>query len=422
MGDKEIDLKEKSVAESIEDQFDDLFTPKKPVADTDAVKKDIASDGPPVKKVQPKPSTRKPLDKKETVNKVTYKTEQPSPNRPSVKSAQLKRTPNKTLIKKITSPAKTERSKPVVKDAYPPDMKEMPSEDSSKPPVQNVFKKANQKYKKNNILDKAKQGLYPLLFTLLILLLVLLSMFIGKILIPDEMMEFFNIKKSSTLISKPVSIEHTNKKKVIVSREKKVSSPKTEIKKLELEKPDIQNKVAFEEEKRAQVETDIDVSVKVEDESHKVIKEEIKSFPYSIYLGSYGSIDKVKTAAADFIKMGITAYWIKLDLGEKGTWFRLFTGYFQTREEADAFIKTEKLKDAESRLTKYTNLIGIYKLMEDADRQKKHLEELGYSPYIISGTRNIYRLYTGAFSQEGRAEELKNALKLNSIKSDIVER
>ena len=111
MDDKEINTKEKIVIESIEDQFDDLFTPKKPAEDTDAVKKDIASDGPPVKKVQPKPSTRKPLDKKETVNKVTYKTEQPSPNRPTVKSAQLKRTPNKTLIKKITSPAKTERSK-----------------------------------------------------------------------------------------------------------------------------------------------------------------------------------------------------------------------------------------------------------------------------------------------------------------------
>lgn len=418
MDDKEINSNEKSVVESIEDQFDDLFAPKKTNEDTDVAKKASAPDSPPVKKVQSEIPAGKQLNKKKTANKVSVsKKGQPSSNSIPIKSAQKKFTPNKTLIKKVTSTARKEKSKPVIKQAYPEDMKKLPSEDSSKPSVQNVFRKANQKYKKNGLLDKAKQGLFPLLFTLLILLLVLLSMFIGKILIPDQVMEFFNIKKSSTIISEPVSIDHTNKRKIVVSREVNTSSPKKEI-----EKPNILDKETPEEEKRSQGEVNIYVSVKNDDESHKVIAEEIKSYPYSVYLGSYGSITKVKTAVADFMKMGIKTYWIKLDLEEKGTWFRLFTGYFQTREEADIFIKTGNLKEAESRLTKYTNLIGIYKSKEDAGRQKVRLEELGYSPYIISGKGNIYRLYVGAYYQEGRAEELKKDLELNGIKSELVER
>jgi hypothetical protein len=66
----------------------------------------------------------------------------------------------------------------------------------------------------------------------------------------------------------------------------------------------------------------------------------------------------VKELSSNYMKGGITSYWIKLDLGKKGIWYRLYVGCFQKREEADEYIKTWKLPDAESKNTKYANLIG----------------------------------------------------------------
>ena len=120
--------------------------------------------------------------------------------------------------------------------------------------------------------------------------------------------------------------------------------------------------------------------------------------------------------------MGITSYWIKLDLGKKGIWYRLYVGCFQKREEADEYIKTWKLPDAESKNTKYANLIGSYISKDDAEKHKADLEEKGYSAYIISDTKDAFRLYTGAYYQKEQAEAQKADLELNGIKSLVVKR
>ncbi len=422
MDDKENNTEENSISDSIEAQFDDLFAPREPDEDADRGIKSSAPDTVPVKKVKQKSPPQLSPEKEETARKVTASNEdQSTPNKSSARRTQQKFTPDKTLIKKPTPSVQNGRSKPVVKQNTPVEAEESPSEDTSKPAVENVFKKANQKYKKNMLWEKIKDGLNPLIFTLLLLLLVILSMFIGKIIIPDEVVEFFH-RKSSAPVHEPVSVQHANKRKVIVSKDIKASSPKIDNESAKAEKKDIRDKDALKEEKKSQAATDVVLPVKKADDSPAVIEEKIPSYPYSIYLGSYGSIAKVKGASSDFTEMGITTYWVKLDLGEKGIWFRLFTGYFQSREEADLFIKARQLKEAESRLTKYTNLIGSYKTKEDIDRQKARLEELGYSSYKISDAGETYRLYAGAFYQKGRAEELKNDLELNGIKSELVER
>jgi hypothetical protein len=153
-----------------------------------------------------------------------------------------------------------------------------------------------------------------------------------------------------------------------------------------------------------------------------ILKIETLSYPYSIYLGSYSTEASVKKAVSDYEEIGLSSYWIKLDLGDKGTWFRLFSGHFQKRAEADEFIKTRQIPGAESKNTKYANLIGIFTSREGLDIQKQELERLGYSPYVISDTPNMYRLYTGAFYQKERAEEQQAELSLRGIKNQVVER
>ena len=121
-------------------------------------------------------------------------------------------------------------------------------------------------------------------------------------------------------------------------------------------------------------------------------------------------------------KIGLSPYWIKLHLGDKGTWFRLFAGYFRTREGADTFIKVKKIRGAQSRHTKYANLIGTYTSAGALDKKQTALLELGYSPYVISEKKDVLRLYIGAFYQKVQAEKHNADLVSKGVQSQFVKR
>jgi hypothetical protein len=146
------------------------------------------------------------------------------------------------------------------------------------------------------------------------------------------------------------------------------------------------------------------------------------SYPYSVYLGSFRTMKGVHRTVVQSRKYGLSPYWIKIDLGEKGTWFRIFAGYFETRKGADDFIKVKRIGGAASRHTKYANLIGNYTSAEALDRKQTTLLELGYSPYVINDKNAEVRLYVGAFYQLVRAEKQNAALAAKGIQSRLVRR
>jgi cell division septation protein DedD len=145
------------------------------------------------------------------------------------------------------------------------------------------------------------------------------------------------------------------------------------------------------------------------------------SYPYSVYIGSYKNIDRARKAVSDFQTNG-PSYWVKTDLGDKGIWYRVYVGCFQTREQTETFIKDHQIADGESRRTPYANLIGTYSSEEELDRLRLSLESLEFSPYVIEVSSDQFHLFTGAFYQKARAEKEQFALKANGIESQLVER
>ena len=152
------------------------------------------------------------------------------------------------------------------------------------------------------------------------------------------------------------------------------------------------------------------------------VKRKALSYPYSIYLGSFSSVESVQKVLSDYQEMGLSPYWVKLDLGDKGIWYRLYSEYFQTRREAEAFIKAKKIPEAESRKTTYANLIGSYTSEEALNKKRKALLDLKYGPYVIYEDKSEFRLYVGAFYQKARAEEQKADLRSKGIQSQLVAR
>jgi len=395
--DKNSNSEDEPLTDSME-LFDDIFSDVKRDEVTEAKKKISPPVKPPgktvPKKVPPKAGKRLEPPKK-PVAKKTVPPGPPIRSRPPVK----KDTPIKKTMPPAAPPGKTVPQEVTRKAEPKVEPQKILSTKEAVPPVTSTIGKPT--------VEKPKKSLNPFIFAISIVMLVILSMFTGKVMDYDGIMDFLKIRNFLAPEDKTVPDEIISERAAIVVED--IEEPKVEDIDIQTQEMDI------EKEKE-------DTAEKTIDESVSVIKSEILSYPYSIYLGSYSTDIAVKEALSDYEKIGMSPYWIKVDLGEKGVWYRLFAGYFQTRKEADEFINTGQIQGAESKLTKYANLIGIYLSKEEIEKQKATLEELDYSPYVISDTENVFRLYVGAFYQNDRAEEQNSDLALNGIQSRLVER
>jgi SPOR domain len=145
-------------------------------------------------------------------------------------------------------------------------------------------------------------------------------------------------------------------------------------------------------------------------------------YPYSVYLGSFKAADAVKKAMSEYYEKGLSPYCAKVDLGDKGVWFRFFTGYFQTKEEAEKFIRDRNIQGASLGITKYANLIGIYSSDNEVEEIRKLLESAGFYPYVIKGPSGKSYLYSGAFDRKEHAEKNQVILASKGITSKTTER
>jgi cell division septation protein DedD len=151
-------------------------------------------------------------------------------------------------------------------------------------------------------------------------------------------------------------------------------------------------------------------------------QEEAKSYPYSVYLGSFRREDAAQKALAVYSKRGLSPYLVRMDLGAKGVWLRVYAGHFETREEADALIKKIRIPEAETKHARYAVLIGVYPSMAEAQAKMGSLKDAGCHPYIIGEKVPRIRVYTGAFYREEDAKIELTWLASKGINGKIVER
>ncbi|MEE8432492.1 MAG: HD domain-containing phosphohydrolase [Candidatus Desulfatibia sp.] len=145
-------------------------------------------------------------------------------------------------------------------------------------------------------------------------------------------------------------------------------------------------------------------------------------YPYSIRLDAFRSRQKADKTLAIYREKGLSPYWVKVDLGDKGVWYRIFTGYFDNVKQAGKVIKASKLKGAAIKKTKYATLIGTYRSETTVNDQIKLISKEGFSPYVVKGSNNIFYLYVGAFYTHKGAEDQYADLLADGIESKIVER
>jgi len=142
-------------------------------------------------------------------------------------------------------------------------------------------------------------------------------------------------------------------------------------------------------------------------------------FPYSVYLGSFNSTSQAKRAIDHFAKSGIASFWVKVNLGEKGIWYRVYSGEFTDKEGAEAFINEKAIKDGEIRKAPYAVYTGGFTDRAALEGVASILKENDYSPYIIAD-ENFDNLLNGAFVTKAGAEELSAELNALGIANKVV--
>ena len=146
------------------------------------------------------------------------------------------------------------------------------------------------------------------------------------------------------------------------------------------------------------------------------------SYPYSIHLGSYRSIQSARQTIRDHQLMGLQTFWVRVDLGKKGVWYRIFAGCYKNLEAAEKIIRTKELKAGRPERTRYANFIGTYLSEGNLKKQNQSLLKNGYAPYFIKDDQGKFHLFVGAFYKEKNAKKLSAELNSKGIPSQVLKR
>lgn len=145
-------------------------------------------------------------------------------------------------------------------------------------------------------------------------------------------------------------------------------------------------------------------------------------YPYSIKLDAFRSRERVEKSLAIYREKGLSPYWVKVDLGDQGVWYRVFAGCYEDSQQAEEVIRTHKLTEAAVKKTTFGLLIGVYRSEAELSNQVQALSKLDFSPYVIKRAADEFYLYVGAFYSEKGARDFYTELLSNGIQSKVVER
>ncbi len=149
---------------------------------------------------------------------------------------------------------------------------------------------------------------------------------------------------------------------------------------------------------------------------------ETPAYPYSLYIGSFKTFKRADRAVSIYTRKGLRpAYKVKTLLSN-GAWYRVYMGYFESKEGAERFRLDNDLTETEVKETAYANLIGTYTSTAMLEDKIQSLKKHGFSSYVITDTGGHYRLFVGAFHPKERAERTRKELESKGIPNTIVKR
>jgi len=120
-------------------------------------------------------------------------------------------------------------------------------------------------------------------------------------------------------------------------------------------------------------------------------------YPFSILLETFTEQATAVMAVPYYAKRGLSAHWVKVNLGEEGIQYRLFTGVFATVTAAQQYLDDNKLVDRPIKATYYAARVGVFQDKAQLASTFVKTKNAGVLPYILGTQNGDYHLYVGAF-------------------------
>jgi cell division septation protein DedD len=121
------------------------------------------------------------------------------------------------------------------------------------------------------------------------------------------------------------------------------------------------------------------------------------NYPFSILLETLDELTTAQQAIALYRKQGLASFWVKVNLGNTGIKYRLFTGMFATEAAAQTFITQHRLTGKLAKSTSYAARIGVFRDKKELAVAFVKTSEAGTFPYILGTENGPFFLYVGAF-------------------------
>ena len=143
---------------------------------------------------------------------------------------------------------------------------------------------------------------------------------------------------------------------------------------------------------------------------------------FALQLGSFKTLERTLKAVSYYKDRGVEAHWHQLDFEENGKWYRLFTGRFNTKEEARRFKEEQGLEKSIVLAAPWTVMVGQAYLPEAHDEIRSLLRSNNCDSYIEETEVGTHRLLTGIFIKRERAESLREQISKLGIPAMVVPR
>ena len=144
--------------------------------------------------------------------------------------------------------------------------------------------------------------------------------------------------------------------------------------------------------------------------------------PFALQLGSFKSLEGVVRSVSFYKERQVEAHWHQLDLGTKGKWYRLFTGQFGTKEEAQKFKADYGLLKSIVLFAPWSVLVSQTNSSEDLNHIRSVLRNNQYDSYDEKSGDGSHRVFTGIFVNRERAEKLAQEINDLGILARVISR